>query len=50
MRIGPQAAWATSGSVTAAASHLGRRCERWAATGLEPMTIPAVATADSAKP
>ena len=50
MRIGPQAAWATSGRAAAAASHLGRRRERWAATGLEPMTIPAVATTDSAKP
>ena len=49
-RIGPQAAWATSGRATAAADHLGRRRDRWTATGLDPMTMPAVATTDSAKP
>ena len=49
-RIGPQAAWATSGRATAAANHLGRWPERWTATGLEPMTIPAVATTDRANP
>lgn len=50
MRSGPQAAWATSGRATAAANHLGRRRERQTATGLEPMTIPAVATTDRANP
>ena len=49
-RSGPQAAWATSGRATAAANHLGRRRERPAATGAEPMTIPAVATTDRANP
>lgn len=50
MRMGVQAAWATSGRATVVASQRGRRRESTAAAGRWPRRMPAVAATDRAKP